>query len=62
LSRSWWPHTVSRPHLPWSFITTFAVFQDADAESLTRRIVSGHTLVAFAFNTVIIALLFLGHS
>jgi uncharacterized membrane protein len=34
--------------------------------TLTRRIVSGHTIVAFAFNTVIIALLiavlFLGHN
>jgi hypothetical protein len=34
--------------------------------TLTRRIVTGHTLVAFAFNTVIIALLiavlFLGHN
>jgi uncharacterized membrane protein len=46
--------------------TTFSSSDVVVETTLTRRIVSGHTLVAFAFNTVIIALLiavlFLGHN
>jgi uncharacterized membrane protein len=46
--------------------TTFSSSDVVIETTLTRRIISGHTLVAFAFNTVIIALLiavlFLGHS
>jgi hypothetical protein len=46
--------------------TTFSSSDVTIDTTLTRRIVTGHTLVAFAFNTVIIALLiavlFLGHS
>ena len=46
--------------------TTFSSSDVVVETTLARRIVSGHTLVAFAFNTVIIALLiavlFLGHS
>jgi uncharacterized membrane protein len=46
--------------------TTFSSSDVVIETTLTRRIVSGHTLVAFAFNTVIIALLisvlFLGHN
>jgi uncharacterized membrane protein len=46
--------------------TTFSSSDVGIDTTLTRRIVTGHTLVAFAFNTVIIALLiavlFLGHS
>jgi len=46
--------------------TTFSSSDVEIGTTLTRRIVTGHTLVAFAFNTVIIALLiavlFLGHS
>jgi len=46
--------------------TTFSSSDIVIETTLTRRIISGHTLVAFAFNTVIIALLiavlFLGHS
>jgi uncharacterized membrane protein len=45
--------------------TTFSASDVTIDTTLTRRIVTGHTLVAFAFNTVIIALLiavlFLGH-
>jgi len=46
--------------------TTFSSSDVTIETTLTRRIVTGHTLVAFAFNTVIIALLisvlFLGRS
>jgi uncharacterized membrane protein len=46
--------------------TTFSSSDVGIDSTLTRKIVTGHTLVAFAFNTVIIALLiavlFLGHS
>ncbi len=46
--------------------TTFSSSDVGIETTLTRRIVTGHTLVAFAFNTVIIALLiavlFLGHN
>jgi hypothetical protein len=46
--------------------TTFSSSDVTIESTLTRRIISGHTLVAFAFNTVIIALLiavlFLGRS
>jgi hypothetical protein len=46
--------------------TTFSSSDVVIGTTLTRRIVTGQTLVAFAFNTVIIALLiavlFLGHS
>jgi hypothetical protein len=46
--------------------TTFSSSDVVIETTLTRRIVTGHTLVAFAFNTVIIALLisvlFLGHN
>jgi len=46
--------------------TTFSSSDVVVETTLARRIVSGHTLVAFAFNTVIIALLiavlFLGHN
>jgi uncharacterized membrane protein len=46
--------------------TTFSSSDIVVETTLTRRIVSGHTIVAFAFNTVIIALLiavlFLGHN
>jgi uncharacterized membrane protein len=46
--------------------TTFSSSDVEIGTTLTRRIVTGHTLVAFAFNTVIIALLiavlFLGHN
>ena len=46
--------------------TTFSSSDVVLETTLIRRIVSGHTLIAFAFNTVIIALLiavlFLGHS
>jgi uncharacterized membrane protein len=46
--------------------TTFSSSDVVIGTTLTRRIVTGHTLVAFAFNTIIIALLiavlFLGHS
>jgi uncharacterized membrane protein len=46
--------------------TTFSSSDVTIETTLTRRIVSGHTLVAFAFNTIIIALLiavlFLGHN
>lgn len=46
--------------------TTFSSSDVVVETTLTRRIVSGHTIVAFAFNTVIIALLiavlFLGHN
>jgi hypothetical protein len=46
--------------------TTFSSSDVTIETTLSRRIITGHTLVAFAFNTVIIALLiavlFLGHS
>jgi uncharacterized membrane protein len=46
--------------------TTFSSSDVGIETTLTRKIVTGHTLVAFAFNTVIIALLiavlFLGHN
>jgi hypothetical protein len=46
--------------------TTFSSSDVVVETTLARRIVSGHTLVAFAFNTIIIALLiavlFLGHN
>jgi uncharacterized membrane protein len=46
--------------------TTFSSSDVVIGTTLTRRIVTGHTLVAFAFNTVIIALLiavlFLNHN
>jgi uncharacterized membrane protein len=46
--------------------TTFSSSDVVIETTLSRRIVTGHTLVAFAFNTVIIALLiavlFLGHN
>jgi Protein of unknown function (DUF1345) len=45
--------------------TTFSSSDVVIETTLTRKIITGHTLVAFAFNTVIIALLiavfFLGH-
>ena len=37
--------------------TTFSSSDVVVGTTLTRKIVTGHTLVAFAFNTVIIALL-----
>jgi hypothetical protein len=46
--------------------TTFSSSDVTIETTLSRRIITGHTLVAFAFNTVIIALLiavlFLGHN
>lgn len=46
--------------------TTFSSSDVVVETTLVRRIVSGHTLIAFAFNTIIIALLiavlFLGHN
>jgi hypothetical protein len=46
--------------------TTFSSSDVGIETTLARRIITGHTLVAFAFSTVIIALLiavlFLGHS
>jgi hypothetical protein len=46
--------------------TTFSSSDITVETTLTRRIITGHTLIAFAFNTVIIALLiavlFLGHN
>jgi uncharacterized membrane protein len=37
--------------------TTFSSSDVTVGTTLTRKIVTGHTIVAFAFNTVIIALL-----
>jgi uncharacterized membrane protein len=37
--------------------TTFSSSDVTIESTLTRRIISGHTLVAFVFNTVIVALL-----